>query len=521
MLLSLPILTIVGTAIIFVFFFYNLISYWNDYTSTKNEIDILQKVVGDIEPSNILFDHHKVRGSIQQLITDKQNDLLKYWIEFEESLVMTDEFIDNTLDAEHFFNERTLAYRIFQNRTYENAPQVYIGLGVLFTFVGLVKGLGGITLDSENVEVLKLGIEQLINGAQTAFISSIAGILFSLVFNLIYHFFRSEVSNKILELQKSINFKYPRTNPEKSLAYIRDSSKESSVALGALSEQLGEKLQQVVRDISGEISKGIQDSISPYMEQIANKAMNASESVLGDMMDEFLNKITDAANEQQRLIVETNKTIQDSLIEFRTQFTGQVIELKDVITNLNESYHFIEEHLISQFDNAIEQFSDAIKSYKDEQRSFILQLQEQASVVEKLNQVSTDIERMMANVEEQVSMSVSAYRQATDNLVLVYESNNQASDKLIQAADSFEQPLKALQEQYESLQSIIQNTTTTIQRELEVALKGYFTQVEDQTTERLREWNNQTTAFSTAMLSVTTQMNSLVESISDNLEGRK
>ena len=142
-------------------------------------------------------------------------------------------------------------------------------------------------------------------------------------------------------------------------------------------------------------------------------------------------------------------------------------------------------------------------------------------MVEKLNQISSEIERMMSNIDEQVSMSVSAYRQATDNLVLVYESNNEASNKLTEAADSFEQPLRALEEQYESLQSVIQNTTTSIQNELEKTLKGYFTQVEDQTTERLREWNNQTTAFSTAMLSVTTQMNSLVDGISDNLEGRK
>lgn len=512
---------LITSVIIIALFTYYTQKFISDYKKTKSDIDIIQSAVDKIDRESIYIGHFNVQEYINRKITGSQQDLVKYWIEFEESLVISEDFIDNTLDAEHFFNERNLAHRVFQNQTYENASQIFVGLGVLFTFGGLVYGLGGITLDSDNVEVLKLGIEQLINGAQTAFVSSITGIFFSLLFNLIYYKIKSQITNKILELQKSINFKYPRTNPEKSLAYIRDSSKESSVALGALSEQLGDKLQQVVRDISGEISKGIQDSISPYMEQIANKAMNASESMLGDMMDEFLKKVTQAADEQQKLILETNQTIQESLIEFRTQFTGQVIELKDVLTNLNESYHFIEEHLISQFDNAIEQFSDAVTSYKDEQRSFISQLQEQAFVVEKLNQISSEIERMMSNIDEQVSMSVSAYRQATDNLVLVYESNNEASNKLTEAADSFEQPLRALEEQYESLQSVIQNTTTSIQNELEKTLKGYFTQVEDQTTERLREWNNQTTSFSTAMLSVTTQMNSLVDGISDNLEGRK
>ena len=68
------------------------------------------------------------------------------------------------------------------------------------------------------------------------------------------------------------------------------------------------------------------------------------------------------------------------------------------------------------------------------------------------------------------------------------------------------------------MQETIQNTTKSIQKELETTLKGYFTQVEDQTTQRLREWNNQTTSFSTAMLNVTTQLNSLVKEIRETNE---
>ena len=56
--------------------------------------------------------------------------------------------------------------------------------------------------------------------------------------------------------------------------------------LGSLSETLGNKLQDVV-EVSTEISKGIQESITPYMAEITKKAMSSSESVLDEMMDEF------------------------------------------------------------------------------------------------------------------------------------------------------------------------------------------------------------------------------------------
>ena len=166
------------------------------------------------------------------------------------------------------------------------------------------------------------------------------------------------------------------------------------------------------------------------------------------------------------------------MIEFRKDFTGQVIELKDVIKNLNESYHFIEEKLITQFDKVILKFSDAIDGYKEEQSEFIDELKKQKETIEKLEEVSTDLASIMNEIQELITNSLGAYRQATDNLGLVYDSNNQASEKLIEVSNSFAAPLEALENQYQDAETI-QNTTKSIQKELE-PLKGYFTQVEDQ-----------------------------------------
>ena len=515
------ILAVASSVFIFVLFFFQCLRLGLEIRQTNRRINIIQSAVDGLDRSKIHIDHHNVQPSIEGKIKDSESDLVKYWVEFEESLVITDNRIENTLDAEHFFHDRNLAHRIFHNRTYENTPQLLVGFGVLFTFIGLVIGLTGISLDSENVEVLKNGIESLINGAQLAFVSSIAGISFSLLFSLFHHISQNSVLQKIQTLQKSINFKYPRTNPEKSLAYIRESSKESSNVLGSLSEQLGQKLQDVVRDISGEIGKGIQDSLKPFLEQITDQAMNSSESVMGEMMETFLEKVSAAGEEQQRFILETNQAIQEALVDFRRDFTGQVIELKDAIENLNESYHFIEENLITKFDGVINDFSEAIDGYKEEQRTFISQIEKQSVTAENLTLVSNEIRQLLNQMNEQVGNSIGAYRQAIQNLELVYSANNDASEKLTAVAQSFEQPLRELENSYQELQKNLQSTAEAVKQNVEQTLKSYFTQVEKQTNQRLREWNNQTTAFSTSMLSVTTQLNTLVENISKNLNGEQ
>ena len=80
--------------------------------------------------------------------------------------------------------------------------QSIVGIGVLGTFAGLAYGLMGINLSSDDIEILKQGIETLVNGASTAFFSSLAGISLSLLFSSTHQLFKNSLSNKINEFQK-------------------------------------------------------------------------------------------------------------------------------------------------------------------------------------------------------------------------------------------------------------------------------------------------------------------------------
>src|SRR5690606_20044938 len=65
------------------------------------------------------------------------------WREFDESLVLSSDqkHLFNTLDAEHFFNARTLAPGLTASRLLAAAPSFLVAIGVLGTFIGLTVGL--------------------------------------------------------------------------------------------------------------------------------------------------------------------------------------------------------------------------------------------------------------------------------------------------------------------------------------------------------------------------------------------
>ena len=86
-------------------------------------------------------------------------------------------------DIEDYINEDILALRSWQSIMLQ-IPSTLTGLGILGTFMGLIIGIRGIGFSS--VDAALSSVQKLLNGIQIAFYTSIAGVILSLVFNIIY-----------------------------------------------------------------------------------------------------------------------------------------------------------------------------------------------------------------------------------------------------------------------------------------------------------------------------------------------
>ena len=86
-------------------------------------------------------------------------------------------------DIDDFINEETLALHSWQS-IITQIPGSLTGLGLLGTFVGLIVGIQGIEFTSVNMALLS--VQSLLAGIQIAFYTSIAGVILSLLFNLLY-----------------------------------------------------------------------------------------------------------------------------------------------------------------------------------------------------------------------------------------------------------------------------------------------------------------------------------------------
>lgn len=257
------------------------------------------------------------------------------WREFDESLVHSGDQkqLFNTLDAEHFFNARTLAPGLTASRLLAAAPSFLVAIGVLGTFVGLTVGLEGLVGTSDEVEALKGGINKLIAGAAVAFMTSVWGVFFSLLLNFIEKMFERNALSGIQALQHEIDFLYPRIPAEQSLVHIAEYGKESKEALQELHERIGDRLQETLNGMNEAMQTALTDALNnimaPAIQTLVSTASQQSTQVLETLVGSFMDGMTSVGREQ-------GGQMQEAAADVNAAVSGMSERLNQLFTNLSE-----------------------------------------------------------------------------------------------------------------------------------------------------------------------------------------
>ncbi|WP_275547627.1 anti-phage ZorAB system protein ZorA [Pseudomonas sp. Marseille-Q0931] len=257
------------------------------------------------------------------------------WREFDESLVLSSDqkHLFNTLDAEHFFNARTLAPGLTASRLLAAAPSFLVAIGVLGTFVGLTVGLEGLVGTSDEIESLKGGINKLISGAAVAFMTSVWGVFFSLLLNFLEKMFERNALNAIQKLQHDIDSLYTRTPAEQSLVLIAEYGKESKEALQELHERIGDRLQETLNGMSEAMQTALTDALNnimaPAIQTLVSTTSQQSTQMLEKLVGNFMDGMTSVGREQ-------GLQMQQAAADVNAAVSGMSERLNQLFSSLNE-----------------------------------------------------------------------------------------------------------------------------------------------------------------------------------------
>ncbi len=317
-------------AVAALFFLFALVKFFQ----AKGQVRFYSKLIHSVDQSELAA---KRRDLSQKALAHPKYGRL--WKEFDESLVdsMDGERLFNTLDAAHFFNTHSLARGLTENRLLAAVPGFLTAIGVLGTFAGLQMGLSQLTgIDFNNPEGLadfQGGISGVISGAAIAFMTSVWGVGSSLIFNFLEKLLERGVRSDISELQNTLDYLYPRINAEQSLVSISEYSKNSMETMQGLAEKIGDRMQEALKDATGEIRSGLEDSLNqimaPAIKSLVDGAQNGTQNLLEEVMDKYLEGVGSAGQKQKEMMEAASKDVNEAVSKLGSEMSGFVERLNN------------------------------------------------------------------------------------------------------------------------------------------------------------------------------------------------
>ncbi len=440
------------------------------------------------------------------------------WREFDESLVETPQKkrLCNTLDAAHFFNTHTLAKGLTENRLIAAVPGFLTAIGVIGTFAGLQMGLvelDGLNPKTATSQELTQGIFGMIGGASIAFMTSVWGILFSVLFNFIEKGFERNIRNAISNFQNRIDYLYPRITAEQSLTNIEEATRQSFERLAELDEKIGNRMQEAMRQTTVAIQEGLQESLNkvlgPAIEQLVNNANSGSEKALASLMDRYLEGMGDLGSEQRKLlegatdqlgntaknmtqgmenflgsleshVEKLSEKNESALADIQQQFTQNMaaqqekddarqLVINDQIRRIGQSQGTLSDNLDRIISGQDEQFARITQQIDEVMNRFQDLLQSHSQATSAMKSISGD----MQGASNQLGLLSQNTREAN---VLLKETTTTLVERLEKTAAENQKTLEESQRVYSTLDTLLSSadeTITKLQRATEFAESGF------------------------------------------------
>ena len=224
------------------------------------------------------------------------------WSEFRETLVL-DETVSppvlrNSVRPSSFFNLEDLHYG---PGFYRHLPGLFVSIGLLLTFLGLISALqaigSGLSIEA-TPEEMRGALNDLLGAASAKFIMSLTGLLASILFTIMLRISMGRVERAIhllcARLEERLSFVSLEGVALQQLAIARG-QEDSFKRIGLeLVEKLGEPLR---KEIPESISTSIGAAIAPLLERVGKAGADGVGQMVNDLSSRFSEDVGRALSE--------------------------------------------------------------------------------------------------------------------------------------------------------------------------------------------------------------------------------
>ena len=431
----------------------------------------------------------------------------------------------SNIPASEYINDYSVCkYNKLNLRMLDTAAGTLVGLGLLGTFLGLTLGIKG--FDSSNTERINESIQGLLAGMGTAFLTSLLGMTFSILFTAADKALRHRLYKDVKELTDKLDSEYyiddlvlANINQQNIVNQLYKALKNDlqqqaleiankltytnaegqNVTIGnAIREILTENTKQskalmsFSTDLAMELNQGFDETLSRQMQQKIvplMESVDATTKAVVEHIDKMADTVSSPATDMmQNVVDELKQSMQSLLNEFSTGLSGSATsEL---------------ENLAMQLGTATQAMSDFPKNMENISATLQVTIEEVKHAISEISNTSANANSTaMQQMQEQITYATGAISNAITEVKEVMsgisqssqEQNNQMVSKLADAA--------------EKMGSFLTGTISTLSNSVQQSVKGITDDI-----------NNKQTDLIALQEDTTSQTKKLLENFNIGLE---
>lgn len=431
----------------------------------------------------------------------------------------------SNIPASEYINDYSVCkYNKLNLRMLDTAAGTLVGLGLLGTFLGLTLGIKG--FDSSNTERINESIQGLLAGMGTAFLTSLLGMTFSILFTAADKALRHRLYKDVKELTDKLDSEYyiddlvlANINQQNIVNQLCKALKNDlqqqaleiankltytnaegqNVTIGnAIREILTENTKQskalmsFSTDLAMELNQGFDETLSRQMQQKIvplMESVDATTKAVVEHIDKMADTVSSPATDMmQNVVDELKQSMQSLLNEFSTGLSGSATsEL---------------ENLAMQLGTATQAMADFPKNMENISATLQVTIEEVKHAISEISNTSTNANSTaMQQMQEQITYATGAISNAITEVKEVMsgisqssqEQNNQMVSKLADAA--------------EKMGSFLTGTISTLSNSVQQSVKGITDDI-----------NNKQTDLIALQEDTTSQTKKLLENFNIGLE---
>ena len=400
----------------------------------------------------------------------------------------------NTPALEIFSEFSTCSAHKINLRLLDTAAGTLVGLGLLGTFLGLTLGIKD--FDSSSTQNIQKSIQLLLSGMGTAFITSLVGMLLSMIYSFCDKYWRNRLSKHLHVLTKKLDSLYyidDRTLDDlneqalaksiastmkevvehemrsvvnalnEKLTYNNESGEATTIA-NAIREILKENQEQskalksFSTDLAIELNNGFDEVLSRQMQQKILPLMenvDATTKAIVEHIDQMASQVSSPATDMiQTVVDELKNSMSEMMKEFSSGLSGSATnELETLAHQLGTAAQSM-----ADFPNNMAHISSTLQVMIEEVKNTVSEISQTSA-----NANSTAMQQMQEQITFATSAISAAIAEVKDVMSGISQSSQEQSNQMVsKLADAAEKMGTFLSGTISTLSSSVQQSVKSI-----------------------------------------------------------